>query len=141
MLSEGLQGLVDAGAHECDKCGSGISQRVQHFHKDMGEDLRMLVFLHDKYKRPVHTRELRDFKGISKASIDMVQLKHWGLIETRGAGWYEPTDAGRSFVAGKIEVPAWVRLVNNKPARWADRQVDMGEVLGTPFDYQAAVAG
>lgn len=126
-------------AQHCEACGSRLSSRRQWFHKDMAEDLKTLVFMHDQEKRAIHTRELRNFEGVSKASIDMVQLKHWGLIEPRGQGWYEPTALGRRFVEGKVEVPAYVKLENNKPVAWGERQVDFAQVMGTAFDYATMV--
>lgn len=70
---------------------------------------------------PVHTRTL--FPTQTKASSDGSYLTKWGLVErVGGVGWYRITKRGVSFLAGKLAVPAFADIRNNRVINWGPRR-------------------
>jgi hypothetical protein len=76
-------------------------------------------------------------------------VAHWGLLEQateadgkkRTSGIWRPTNLGRSFVLGKVTVPAWVELLNNEVEAWATEQVSITDVVGVDFDFSELMEG
>ena len=80
------------------------------------------------------------------AGGDVVKLRYWGLLErAKGersdgsdrVGRYRITEVGRQFVEGKIAVPKYVYLYNQRLFRLSEEMTTVQQALGSKFNYGA----
>jgi hypothetical protein len=85
---------------------------------------------------------------LSKGAINSrsyPKLVHWGLVvskinedeKKKDSGYWRITRKGRSFLRGKIFLPKYVFLYNNKVCKVSNEEVDIEEALGVSFDYRS----
>lgn len=78
------------------------------------------------------------------AGGDVVKLRYWGLLEraagerddgSNRVGRYRITELGKNFVEGKIAVPKYVFLYNQRLFRLSEEMATIHDALGTRFNY------
>lgn len=79
------------------------------------------------------------------AGGDHSKLRYWGLIEEEPgmrpdggrAGWWRVTPLGVSFVRGRVTVPKYALIYDNRLQRLDSSHGEVGirDVLGTRFNY------
>ena len=76
---------------------------------------------------------------------DVPKLCHYGLLERAPGkredgssrnGYYRVTAKGIAFVAGKLEVPRYVILYNNKVLGFSGETINVIQALKGRFNYQ-----
>ena len=81
---------------------------------------------------------------------DFSKLRYWDLIRkeegeredgSNRVGKYRITDKGRAFVRNHISVSSHVFLFDNKLKGFSEKEVLIGECLGSKFNYNELMAG
>ncbi len=84
------------------------------------------------------------------AGGDVVKLRYWGLLERAAGdrddgsdrvGRYKITAIGNQFVEGKIAVPRYVYLYNQRLFRLSEEMTTIQEALGDRFNYGDLMKG
>lgn len=66
----------------------------------------------------------RGFGGIHHSSVgDFTKLQHWGLVQNNGESGWSITDDGREFLAGSLDIPKYVYLINNVPVGYSEQTI------------------
>jgi hypothetical protein len=84
------------------------------------------------------------------AGGDVVKLRYWGLLErAKGersdgsdrVGRYRITEIGKQFVEGKIAVPKYIYLYNQRLFRLSEEMTTVQQALGSKFNYGELMGG
>jgi hypothetical protein len=109
----------------------------------------VLIYQHFK-KNPSHTwlhvaaYLVKVKRDSTIAGGDVVKLRHWGLLErAKGEradgsdriGRYRITEIGKQFVEGRIAVPKYVYLFNQRLFRLSEEMTTIREALDDKFNY------
>ncbi len=79
------------------------------------------------------------------AGGDVVKLRYWGLLErasgersdgSNRVGRYRITELGKQFVEGKVAVPKYAFLFNQRLFRLSDELITIADAIGDRFNYQ-----
>lgn len=151
VLRAHLRPLVSKGA-TCPCCNQYVKIYKRLITGAMGYGLLLLV-REDLRRagRPIHVEDyLKSLQGIpSSIRGDISKLCWWGLLErvpgergdgSRRVGLYRVLPAGRRFAEGRMRVPKYAKVYNNRVLSLHGQQVTISEVLGTKFDYRAICA-
>jgi len=82
-------------------------------------------------------------------SRQLATIAHWGLIEAkpnrdevkRTSGIWRPTELGIAFAHGRVAISKYIYLYDNKPLRFSDEKILIGEALGSKFSYSELMGG
>lgn len=84
------------------------------------------------------------FQNCSRGG-DFAKLAYWGFItempkdpkrtDSRTSGFWKATENGVLFSEGKITVPKYVYVYNQKAQGFSDEQINIKESLGNAFNY------
>jgi len=81
--------------------------------------------------------------NVNHSGGDWARLKHWGLIEAlentnpekKCSGYWCITHKGRDFVEGRIKLPKYIKVYNNKAQITDSELVTVQEALTHKFNY------
>lgn len=87
--------------------------------------------------------------SINTSSLDYSVMKHWGIIEPRGAapgeqqktGYWRITEKGKQFLRQEITIPRSVNLFNNKRYGFSEEHTTIKKALGDKFDLDELLKG
>ena len=91
---------------------------------------------------------LKDQKISAAVRGDFPKLRYWGLLEKQidkrddgsgRVGYYKITQKGIDFVKGKVEVPRFAYIYNQKVEQFDKEQTDVKKALGDKFDYEELI--
>lgn len=132
----------------CPACG----QRCKLYKRPINATMALgLVLIYQHFRlNPSHTwLHVAAFlvkvkRDSTIAGGDVVKLRYWGLLErAKGeradgsdrVGRYRITEIGRQFVEGKIALPKYVYLYNQRLFRLSEEMTTIQEALGERFNY------
>lgn len=142
-----VQTNLRVGCH-CPTCGQHAKLYKRPINSTMALAL-CLIYQHFK-KHPHHVwLHIAQFliqvkRDSTIAGGDVVKLRYWGLLEravgerddgSNRVGTYRITELGKNFVEGKIAVPKYVFLYNQRLFRLSEEMTTIHGALGTRFNY------
>lgn len=95
----------------------------------------------------VHSRDLKGYGHAGQG--DASRLRNWGLLEEETSrrqdggrsGYWRVTARGEAFLHGRISVPKYLHVYNNRVLKHSGPDVGVRDVLGTRFNYDDLMAG
>lgn len=119
--------------------------------------LIVLVRLFEKHQRWIRSKEIAAFiagvpveKLLACTGDGLTKLSHWELVEAkpntddetkRDSGFWRPTQKAVEFVYGRIRLPRWAEVYDNRLLRLnATETVSVTDTLGTTFNYAELMA-
>jgi hypothetical protein len=134
-----LRQNFDQGS-SCPCCGQFVKRYRRRITAPMVVGLSNLYKLGQSYSFENWFHVTQIFK---RHPGDFAKLSHWGLIEesppldtaARTSGMWRITDQGADFVEGKIHVPQYVYIFNQKFLGFDGDDVTVHDCLNVKFDY------
>lgn len=142
-----LNGMMNTGV-TCPCCGQYAKMYRRKITSTMAKCLVMIhrFFQHNKVSFIHVPNYLVKVKNDgSVAGGDVAKLKHWGLLEpvvneradgSKRAGFYRITQLGKDWADGKVEIPKYAYIYNQKLYKLSDEKVFIKDALGDRFDYR-----
>lgn len=132
---------------KCPCCGQWVKLYKRKLNSGMA---RVLIHIYhiDKTKTDdFHWIKITEevlARGANPATMEYSKLKYWDLLEERGdagvdtksAGYWRITKLGRDFVEGKVTLPRYVFIYDNKLLESSFEQTSIREALGDKFSYR-----
>ena len=128
----------------CPCCGQDVRMYNYKFHSSLAQCLIGLVKVFETSKNWVHVKDIPVPGGnASQRGGHLAKAVHWGLIEAapnddgtkRTSGFWQPTQKGRDFVHGLIDIPKHVHLFNNTVYGFSMEITTIKQALGDAFNY------
>lgn len=140
------RGLAGPGV-ACPCCGQFCKVYRRKLYATMASWLIWLVRTHETRQDWIHVTE-----GPPQRGGDFAKLTYWKLIVQRPldaadhllkrtSGFWKPTDRGRAFVYGRINVPSHALVFDDRVLGFTDETVSIQEALGKRFDYNTLMQG
>lgn len=92
----------------------------------------------DDTTKSFHIKELIAHSPIiaKTYSGEFARLRHYGLIEDQKEGQWTLTKKALGFIEGKLAVPEYVKIYNNKVLGFSLEQVKISDIIKKSFDKQ-----
>lgn len=137
-------GWKDANGVQCPCCGQKVKRYKRKLNSSMTRNLISLVLRNRVLGTHVHVSELAD-----RNVTDFAQLRRWQLIaETvvdedgkKNSGYWTPTELAKDFVYGRVVVPKYAYIYNNKTLGLSEETTTIKEALGSKFNYKELMRG
>jgi len=75
-------------------------------------------------------------RDVPERGGDYAKLSHWNLVLTDGSGKWKPTLLAIDWLHGKITVPKYLWLLNNRVTQQSEAGVTFADALGVPFNIE-----
>ena len=93
----------------CPSCG----QSLMVYKHSIARRLALIILKVKDYTVPFHLQ--KDACLSHSENTNFYKVPYWGIVEADdfGSGYYRITDKGREFIAGRIEIPKWIKTFDN----------------------------
>lgn len=127
--------LKGGGEGRCPCCGRFNKVYARKLHSTIA---RQLITL---YRAGAHQRYVHSKKA---GGPDFTIAKFWGLIEAKpndrpevkkDSGFWALTDLGVEFVLGRVSVPKYAHLYDDRVLSFSEEKSDIRSCLGNKFSY------
>jgi hypothetical protein len=139
-----LRALVDEG-HRCPCCTQFAKVYKRKINSTMARDL---IALYRQAGRDwAYLPDVRKRSG-SRSNREESKLRYWSLIQEEPAvrpdggrsGWWRVTQFGEAFVLGRLTVPKYARIYDDRLLGHLGEEVSIMDALGDRFDYRELMA-
>ncbi len=135
---------------DCPCCGRDCKIYKYKLHHSMVECLAGLVLQYQKTRAWYHVTRIAIRGGYATSKGGhLAKGVHWDLLVAkpniddptkRMLGYWKPTQLGIDFVYGRIKLPEWVLLYQNKVIEIAQTKIDVKTALGQYINYEELMA-
>jgi hypothetical protein len=133
----------------CPACG----QHVQIYARQITSSMvfALAIIYHQKTDEYIHVENiLKKYDCPPATRGDFPKLRFWNLIEPKPGsrddgsernGYYRITEHGKSFLTGKLSVPAKIFIYNNKKTGISEDLITVKEALKNKFNFNELIDG
>lgn len=139
--------LHAGGELDCPCCGRYAKIYRRQIHHSVARQL--IAFYHlGGHNGFIHISELKS--AFLTGAGDFTKAKYWDLLdqqinnddpEKKHSGLWFLTEKGRDYVLGRISIPKYVIVFDDKVLRFSDELSTIQDALGNKFNYEELMEG
>lgn len=139
--------LEEKGECKCPVCKQNIQVYKRKITANSAKALIIILnnsTLNDDVGNYIHIQKLFEKHNMRATAMDYIQLSRFGLIEKsneevegkKDSGFWRVTKLGVLFVLGKVNIPAYATVYNNRTIAYSEDKVYIWGCLKKKFIYE-----